>query len=1206
MTDTTDEIDRGTDDGKDPSQLTLPYMDSSIKVAGYRLKPVGYAAPGLLVIVLGIAQYAITGLGSVVHLALLLGTPIAFIGGAVGVTTNYEITSPLDKIRGEVHYRRVQRHMPTEHLTAASEPVHGYTRLFDSGVGEMVDGRYVAWLEIDGRNTERQTDEQANDMVMEATEAIRRETETGRGESLELYATTFDADVDALVERYEQQLSHGEFAGDDWVYARELIHDIRAYESHESDAWDARDTRTYAMVSVAPDDLEAPVQTATSLRDVVGQILEGMGLREPQPEPRRMRKTLTQRLERADAVVSAIQGVDAEPVGPAEHALLIGKYWAGVEHHFTDDEIPTPATVSVWPDLKDVERGQHNQHTEHTGEPDRHRPAAVDDYLEQQALERGRDRVAGDVQEDAADDELPLDAIADVDEITAGDVDESIRELVADPYRAGPPSEIFDGHGQDDETGRIAATLAKLREGLLHPRSDGSPGAGAAGPQSNTVQELFAPGRFDVGETHIEAGKQYCKTFWLTGWPKEPNSNYLKELLTRRGIDFDLRLSAGPLTTQDAIYLLEKRVGNIAADIDDREEIEDLEGEIMSDDIEYYMAMYHLLKKNAVRAWQLNGYLTIRVGATDALDVVDEQIEKGLEDPDGVSLHVAKLRALEAAEKEIRQLLEEEPIGLTMIESPDRHDELFRSGFPASRDVYRERSHKDRTTLCLTGAIGAAFPWCASTVQEPAAPEIGRSLETGEKIAASQFERGGAPHRLTMADSGSGKTYSDGKQAIRWWLKNPDRTLILCDTMGEFEGHVQALNGNHVVVDGSTQINPLEIKAPPEHLRDAERDIDSFGMAFDAGVNWILGIVDDEGGDPDDFRPIVKDLLRETYRNAGIHADRPATHTPENSPTMDDFLDTLDRAFDDPVEFSLRGHDVEGEAIEQELKQLSRRLAGFKPGAEYGNLLGESEVRIEPGTINYLDLSQIEGSGAADSSTMLELMLKSVYETVKIAPDETIFLIDEAHYLLHSARMREWLQQSARHWRHYNAGLWFVTHRPDEFLSHESTDPDGHKDAIRGQCNIVTFYRLSDLTWADAQKFGLNENQWQYVTSGAVTGEAGVGHSTGILSLADEQGWSTFEVKAGPFEDALLSWDPDDGDGPLVPYLQRYMSSATPSPAPARKARERGEQPARAAADGGDDPGPCNAETADGAPCQNPAGDSGRCWIPAHNGGENR
>lgn len=30
----------------------------------------------------------------------------------------------------------------------------------------------------------------------------------------------------------------------------------------------------------------------------------------------------------------------------------------------------------------------------------------------------------------------------------------------------------------------------------------------------------------------------------------------------------------------------------------------------------------------------------------------------------------------------------------------------------------------------------------------------------------------------------------------------------------------------------------------------------------------------------------------------------------------------------------------------------------------------------------------------------------------------------------------------------------------------------------------------------------------------------------------------------------------------------------------------------------------CNAETGDGSPCQNRAGENGRCWIPSHNPGE--
>ncbi|MFC4989616.1 hypothetical protein [Saliphagus infecundisoli] len=1114
---------------RDPSQLALPYIDSSIKVRGYKLKHIFYGAPGGIILFFGIFSSPFTSGPGVFWTTAAIGIPLAVIGMAVSYSTDYETTTGIDRARAGLRSLVLHWQYPKTHIESSVDPIHGVKRIFSNGFAEMEDGRYVALVRVDGRNTERQSRSAVNDMVQDLTFAVRREMDN----TFDFFVTTFDTDVDKITDKYREQLHSGRFSGDEWIIARDLLEDYVLYEEEEAEAWDARELRSYIVVEVDPTDLEHRRQSDNG-------SLFSLGGDEPDARQRKqMRRRLRDRVASAKAVAGSVSGCSGELVDPAEHALLLAKYWAGVEHRqFTDESASQVANLSVWPDIKSAESDAH-EHEQ--AEMDSHRPGAVDAHLDKQARTSAETTPAAEDFDEEADGRISLDAVADVDEVeVAGDggvtglepTESVVTQLLQSPTEAGPSDDVLD----DTETAAKTLTLARLREGLFHPLSDSDTDSDS-GVASSPLQDALAPGTIDIHGDYVEVGDQYARTYWLTGWRKRPSSNFLQSLQTLTGVDFDLRLRARPVEKADAIERLKPKIKDIDADISDRQQIHDIESSVMTEDVHYYQGMYKLLKQTTVRPFELNGYLTVRAGSKRALDLAESQIEQGYESPETLTLDVAKRRALEEAEETVLNAVEDTPAELTPISS-SRADELFRSGAPGARDHYNESSWKDHTTMVLDGALGALFPFARSTVQDEDGVEYGRSEHHGEKIIASQFARGGAGHKLTLADSGSGKTYHAGKQALRWWLGKEDRTVIFLDTMGGFYQHTEAVNGNRIVVDGNTTINPLLIQETPETVMET-KDVDPFGMARDSAVSWILSIIKAQGGDPDNFKHLVSEIVTETYREAGIYPGRPETHKRE-SPTMDDFIEKTTTMLENPTEYTLSGHNIEGEEVKQEVRQFLRKLVGFKKHGRYQHLIGESEVTLEEGEVNYLDLQQIEALGTADKSTMLQLLLRNVYEMVKRAPEETIFVVDEAHYLLHSEEMLPWLQQAARHWRHYNAGLWFLSHRPDEFISGDD-DRAGHKNAIRGQCTTTEFFRLKDIDWSVGKAFGLNESQYNFVTSQAVTGQAGVGHSTGIVGFSDEEEWYTFEVASGEFEDALLSYNPDK-HGAFQSYIRPYVS----------------------------------------------------------------
>jgi hypothetical protein len=188
--------------------------------------------------------------------------------------------------------------------------------------------------------------------------------------------------------------------------------------------------------------------------------------------------------------------------------------------------------------------------------------------------------------------------------------------------------------------------------------------------------------------------------------------------------------------------------------------------------------------------------------------------------------------------------------------------------------------------------------------------------------------------------------------------------------------------------------------------------------------------------------------------------------------------------------------------------------------------------------VSYLDLQQIEGLGAAaDKSTMLMLMLGQVYQAVKRSKGPAVFVIDEAHYLLQSPEMLAWLQQAARHWRHYDAGLWFVSQHPDDFAVGKTDEIQEYLDAIRGQTTATTFFATEDLTDATAAKYGLNEPQAQFIRGRATRGEADVGYTDCLMAFEEREGWHHVEVRLPPLELLIIEYDPER-HGAFDDYLE--------------------------------------------------------------------
>ncbi|WP_330633799.1 VirB4 family type IV secretion system protein [Halocatena halophila] len=653
------------------------------------------------------------------------------------------------------------------------------------------------------------------------------------------------------------------------------------------------------------------------------------------------------------------------------------------------------------------------------------------------------------------------------------------------------------------------------------------------------LKELISAARWDErpGDDMVVAGDQFCRTFWIADWPVRARALFLKELHTMRGIDLSIHHRFQSRDSEAVKEELKTDAGSIDASIVERKDGNNpLDADVLADEMDAYVAFFKLLHHTDVQPWEVSTYVTVRAGTRTAMERAESLIDRGY-DADEVSLDLAKRRALEDACDDVEEVLS--GAGMTPITDANRQRDLFQSGAPTGRDRYASPARK---RICGTGAVAATFPPASTTIDHEDGVELGRNPTNGRAISIDPFATPPA-HRLTLGMSGSGKTWTTLKQVARWYLSDPDdRTLVFVDNEGDFAGVTELLNGSTITIGGRTTLNPLRMESLDPEAAAQDR-LDPFRTKQRFVTGLILDLICETDDARDRLRPLIRDGVESSMVDAGLDPDDPSTHTPENSPTLSDVYDAVEEIGQNPS-LHVRSQ-LEEEEIEANVGALLRKLGGFSEDGVFGFLTGPSDATVSPGGVTYLDLQQIEGMGETDHrTTMLSVALGEVYEAVKTAPGETLFVIDEAHHLLKSPRILSWLEESSRHWRHNDAGLWFVSQHPGDFATAEDADEAQHKNVIRDQTQTTELFHTTD---RDAlADFGLNEPQIEFVAEKASkAGDEGVNHAGCLVDHPDAEGWLEAWVTLSAGEHSIFSYDPDE-HGSYGRYIDANWSKQDP------------------------------------------------------------
>lgn len=673
--------------------------------------------------------------------------------------------------------------------------------------------------------------------------------------------------------------------------------------------------------------------------------------------------------------------------------------------------------------------------------------------------------------------------------------------------------------------------------------AEGAEGAGGSPATNGHAAQALAPDIVTQANRRLTVEDDHVRTIWIAEWPPDPAPMFLRDLYTARGVDLDVCLSLRARDKHDTVQWLNEQTARVDAETMEREEAGDIQALDSDADIDYYLAMRRALQDSSAQAWDLSGYVTVRAADRDALAHAEQVVEQY------DALHLAKDAALADACESATRLLESAPANCLPVQSRTKQLEAFRSCAPTHPDEFADVAAADIRTTVLGGLVGGAFPFCATTPQEPAGLDLGRNTQTMQQMRVDPFERGSGPHCLTLGKTRSGKTFAVSRAVMRWYLQNDDHHLVVCDTQQGFHGLTRLLGGEHVVVDATSSINPLHIAAPARAQRSlVGGQADPYRLKIEEATQWVLGILRAQGvPDPGEYAAVIEHGIEETYRRAGItQADLQTLERP--SPTLSHFFDVLGDMVDDPGDFTFTGHDAELAAKRERAVDLLERLSGFHEGGKYHDMLGASGggLLAEGTDMAYLDLQQLQGAVDAEKSVMLHLMLSQVSQFIKRVDGPTIFAIDEAHMLLHSEEMVAWLQKAAREWARYDAALWFISQSPQEFVQQrgdKAAGEENHRQTIVDQCSMtqVFFTELSEGEPGESdalRQLGMNRRQDEFVQEHAARGMNN-DHSEALVNLVDYRGWFPTRVEASPFEQYVLEYAPHEGDGAFDEYFKR-------------------------------------------------------------------
>ncbi len=406
---------------------------------------------------------------------------------------------------------------------------------------------------------------------------------------------------------------------------------------------------------------------------------------------------------------------------------------------------------------------------------------------------------------------------------------------------------------------------------IAHLLFGGSPEKETAGvwPPAQHAN-LVSPSGVVLESDAVQTNNLWTTTLFIAGFPDQGQLRMLRALYAQTGTNIDVSFHIDPIDSSTAIDGVEKAMHELEVAIAQKQDSGDVSSRRSTRRLAATEAVYDRLTSSADELHDVGVYITIRAESHD--------------------------RVIDAAD-EIRELLGRQR--LTAKDVAFRQENGLITGSPIAKDML------EYSTKMLGSAVGTLTPFSSSSLIEVEGVLLGYHAMNRSPVVVDRFDRENGYNALIIGKIGAGKSFTAKLNLLRRYAMDPNVVVIIMDPMGEFKQFTDALNGEHIPINGQRALNALEIQEVPDRVlaRIDDRDHDPFKQAKSSALDLLnmFMLMQGETGLTKEERAFLEVVINIAYARKGITAD-PRTHGNE-SPTITDLIEILHEVSRYPLPF---------------------------------------------------------------------------------------------------------------------------------------------------------------------------------------------------------------------------------------------------------------------------------------------------------------
>lgn len=597
---------------------------------------------------------------------------------------------------------------------------------------------------------------------------------------------------------------------------------------------------------------------------------------------------------------------------------------------------------------------------------------------------------------------------------------------------------------------------------------------------------------------------KYVRTYVVDAWPRQGSHYILYPLLSGADIEYDLRIHIDPYDELTAVSQLARWQERLKDKANGAFSMFTLNPEATEESARACGQLKNEVENSNINAVDVAITLTVRADTLKELNRMEGSLREKFEARGGMGL--SKVTYEERA-----GLRSTSPLAITELE--DRLD--------------------SRKQIMGTDAAASTFPFISDSIMEPNGVLFGENYAYNTPVVLDVWNRSKGYNILRVGDIGSGKSFAASLTDILTALSVPDMQLAIIDPMGDYAGVCQALGGDWIVINGTENINPLEIKPVSQSALDrAGGKLAPFRRKLE-DVYWFL----DRFYTRQDTKPtaqewaVLKTAVVHAYRWKGITTDID-THDRE-SPTMTTVREVLQDMIRDPAKYSDTDVDAEIDERRDIAKQILISLDPFRVAngdqedGELAHLAQPTDIDLGDSRVTYLDMQSISARDS-DLGLMMQLMFSHLYQDAIQTEGPYRLTIDEAHKVLKDSTAPTFFEEVFRHSRHYDLSVQLITQTFEEFFPEDNQRASQAAETIAKQCSVRIFHPIENPDSEIARKkLDLSENHLEVIKD-AQRGEGDKDFSEALMVVSDH---GAIPLKITTTQDlkAIITYKPEKG-----------------------------------------------------------------------------